>query len=393
VAERGGGDARAETRRASETVLFWPDLDRLRRLVFAPDHFVRVKQSGAAFPIDNNLEMTGKGEVLTRAIKTIPALCVFSLGAILTSAGQDLTNSKDPAGMKRYEGSELIGYRAPRFDEYLLPLGPPTNFSPPAYEKSKPVEGQVGYYTYLAPAGRSPAELYRNYKQEFQRLGIEIQYEKNAGQPGDFGSTFDKIDNDCDLAQILTYDGADERLMVGQTRDAKPSYYMVFVTAYSDGVIPDRLQGRVEKGRALAQLVVISPDALEKKMAFLNADDMKRSIHDSGEVAVYGLYFDTDKDAIKSESQSALAEIAKLLKSDPSLRLHIVGHTDNQGKPDYNLDLSHRRATSVVAELSSKYGIGVNRLDAFGCGMYSPIESNEAEIGRAKNRRVELVQW
>ena len=309
------------------------------------------------------------------------------------SVGQDLPNSKDPAGMKRYEGSELIGYRAPRFDEYLLPLGPPTDLSPPAYEKSKPIEGQVSYYTYLAPAGRSPAELFRNYKQEFQRLGVTVQYEKDPGQPGDFGSTFDTIDTDCDLAQILTYDGAEERLMVGQTRDSKPTYYMVFVTAYNDGVIPERLQGRVEKGRALAQLVVVSPDVMEKKMAFLNADDMKHAIHDSGEVAVYGLYFDTDKDAIKSESQSSLAEIAKLLKSEPSLRLHIVGHTDNQGKPDYNLDLSHRRAVNVVAELNSKFGIGPNRLDAFGCGMYSPIASNEAEMGRAKNRRVELVAW
>jgi OmpA-OmpF porin, OOP family len=264
-----------------------------------------------------------------RTLNGIVALCALFSGAFLTSA-QDLPNSKDPAGMKRYEGSELIGYRAPIFDEYLLPLGPPSNFSPPAYEKSKPVEGQVSYYTYLAPAGRSPAELYRNYKQEFQRLGVEVQYEKNAGQPGDFGSTFDKIDYDCDLAQILSYDGADERLMVGQSRDAKPTYYMVFVTAYNDGVIPERLQGRVTKGRALAQVVVISPDVLEKKMAFLNADDMKNAISDSGEVAVYGLYFDTDKDSVKSESQSALAEIAKLLKSEPALRLHIVGHTDNQ---------------------------------------------------------------
>jgi OOP family OmpA-OmpF porin len=313
--------------------------------------------------------------------------------AMLTSAAQDLPNSKDPAQMKRYEGSELIGYRAPKFDEYLLPLGPPSNLNPPAYEKSKPVEGQVSYYTYLAPSGRSPAELFRNYKQEFQRLGIEVQYEKSAGQNGDFGSTFDKIANDCDLAQILAYDGADERLMVGQTRDAKPSYYVVFVTAYNDGVIPERLQGRVEKGRPIAQLVVISPDVLEKKMAFLNADDMKQAIRDSGEVAVYGLYFDTDKDAIKSESRSALAEIAKLMKNDASLRLHVVGHTDNQGKPDYNLDLSHRRAINVVAELSTKYGVGANRLDAFGCGMYSPVASNEAEVGRAKNRRVELVQW
>jgi OmpA-OmpF porin, OOP family len=330
---------------------------------------------------------------LNRNLKLALAAYTLWSVAVLVVAAQDLPNSKDPAGMKRYEGSELIGYRAPKFDEYLLPLGPASNFSPPAYEKSKPVEGQVSYYTYLAPAGRSPAELFRNYKQEFQRLGIEIQYEKNAGQPGDFGSTFDKIDTDCDLAQILTYDGADERLMVGQSRDAKPSYYMVFVTAYNDGVIPERLQGRVDKGRALAQLVVITPDVMEKKMAFLNADDMKRAIHDSGEVAVYGLYFDTNKDAVKVESQSALAEIAKLLKSEPSLRLHVVGHTDNQGKADYNVELSHRRATSVVAELTGKYGIAGNRLDAFGCGIYSPVASNEEEVGRAKNRRVELVQW
>ena len=275
----------------------------------------------------------------------------------------------------------------------MLPLGPPTSEDPPAYEKSKQIDGQVSYYTYLAPAGRSPAELFRNYKQEFQRLGIEIQYEKSAGSHGWFGPTFDKVATESDLSQILGYDEADERLLVGKSRDANPSYYVVFVTAYQDGVIPERLQGRVAKGRALAQLVVVSADVMEKKMTFVNSDDMKHAIHDSGKVALYGLSFDTDKDVIKSESQPTLAEIAKLLNGEPSLRLHVVGHTDNQGKPDYNLDLSRRRAASVVRELSSKYGITANRLDAFGCGLYSPIASNEAEDGRAKNRRVELVQW
>jgi OOP family OmpA-OmpF porin len=331
--------------------------------------------------------------VSSRTLKSTLATCVLFFVAVLTSAGQDLPNSKDPVGMKRYEGSELIGYRVPKFDEYLLPLGPPTNSDPPAYEKSKQVEGQVSYYTYLAPAGRSPAEMFRNYKQEFQRLGIEIQYEKSAGSHGWFGPTFDKVATESDLSQILSYDEADERLLVGKSGDANPSYYVVFVTAYQDGVIPERLQGRVAKGRALAQLVVVSADVMEKKMTFVNSDDMKHAIHDSGKVALYGLSFDTNKDVVKSESQPTLAEIAKLLNGEPSLRLHVVGHTDNQGKPDYNLDLSRRRAASVVRELTSKYGITANRLDAFGCGLYSPISSNEAEDGRAKNRRVELVQW
>ncbi len=349
----------------------------------------------AELPVHNNLGAEGNelGRVLRRTLKSILAAWVFWSVAVLITAAQDLPNSKDPPGMKRYEGSELIGYRAPQFDEYLLPLGPPTTFDPPAYQKSKPVEGQVSYYTYLAPAGRSPAELFRNYKLEFQRLGIEVQYEKNVGQPGTFGHTFDKIASDSDLSQILAYDEEDERLLVGKSRDAQPTYYVVFITAYKDGVIPERLDGRIVKGRALAQLVVISADVMEKKMTSVSADDMKQAIHDLGKVALYGLYFDTDKDAVKSESQPTLAEIAKLLKSEPSLRLHVVGHTDNQGKPDYNLDLSRRRAVSVVGELTRKYGIAASRLDAFGCGVYSPVASNEAEVGRAKNRRVELVQW
>jgi len=323
--------------------------------------------------------------------RLLGALCAILLLAMSAEA-QDVTGSKDPAGMKRYEGSELIGYRAPKFDEYLLPLGSPTSMAPPAYAKSKQIEGLVSYYTYLAPEGRTPTELFRNYKQEFQRLGIQTLYEKNAGQAGWFGPTLDKVAEDSDLKQILAYDEADERIMVGKSKDANPTYYVVFVTAYKDGVIPERLQSKVHKDRALAQLIVVTPEQMEKKMAFVNADDMKQALHESGKIALYGVYFDTDKDLVKSESQPTLEEISKLLKSEPSLRLHVVGHTDNQGKAEYNLDLSRRRAANVVRELA-KLGIVANRLDSFGCGLYSPVAPNGTEDGRAKNRRVELVEW
>ena len=64
---------------------------------------------------------------------------------------------------------------------------------------------------------------------------------------------FDKIAEEDGLAQILAYNEADERMLAGKTRAAKPSYYMIFVTSYKDGVIPDRLQAVVQKGRALAE--------------------------------------------------------------------------------------------------------------------------------------------
>ncbi len=304
----------------------------------------------------------------------------------------DVPGSSDPPGMRRYQGSEIIGYRAPKFDEFLLPLGPPTSLAPPAFEKSSRAEGLVSRYTYLAPEGRSPAELFRNYKQEFDRLGVQTLYEKPAGAKGWFGPTLQQIADEDQVGQILAYNEAQERVAVGKSRDAHPTYYFVFVTAYKDGVIPERLAASVKKDRAIAELVIVAPQAMEQKMEFVNAADMSQSLKDSGKVALYGIYFDTDKDSLRPESQPTMAEIAKLLAGAPALRLYVVGHTDSQGNPDYNLDLSRRRAAAVVRELTSKYSVAADRLDSFGCGLYAPVASNDSEEGRAKNRRVELIK-
>ncbi|HZX83541.1 MAG TPA: OmpA family protein, partial [Reyranella sp.] len=86
------------------------------------------------------------------------------------------------------------------------------------------------------------------------------------------------------------------------------------------------------------------------------------------------------------------AEIAALLKSDPRLAVLIVGHTDNQGGFDYNIELSRRRADAVVKALAVTYKIDPKRLRAAGAGMIAPTAANDAEDGRAKNRRVEVVK-
>lgn len=84
---------------------------------------------------------------------------VFLLLVALSAQGADLPGSKDPPDMKRYAGSEIIGYRAPKFDEYLLPLGRPTSVAPPvAYEKSLKVEGLISRYSISRlPAAHRPS--------------------------------------------------------------------------------------------------------------------------------------------------------------------------------------------------------------------------------------------
>jgi outer membrane protein OmpA-like peptidoglycan-associated protein len=119
---------------------------------------------------------------------------------------------------------------------------------------------------------------------------------------------------------------------------------------------------------------------------------MATDIAATGRVALYGLYFDTDKAELKPESSPSLAEIGKLLKAQPDLKVYIVGHTDNVGGFDYNMGLSQRRAASVVDRLVQAYGIAPARLKPVGAGRIAPVASNDDEAGRGKNRRVEIVK-
>ena len=123
----------------------------------------------------------------------------------------------------------------------------------------------------------------------------------------------------------------------------------------------------------------------------VDAAAMAKGLGEAGHIALYGIYFDTDKAVVKPESRPTLEQIAKLLAGQPQLNVFIVGHTDNQGAHDYNLDLSRRRAEAVAAELVKNFRIAQARLRTAGVGFLAPVGSNANEPGRALNRRVELV--
>jgi outer membrane protein OmpA-like peptidoglycan-associated protein len=136
---------------------------------------------------------------------------------------------------------------------------------------------------------------------------------------------------------------------------------------------------------------VVEKEAMEQNVT-ADASSMAGSIKETGKVALYGIYFDTGKSELKPESLSTLQEIAKLLTSDQTLKLYVVGHTDNSGVFDANIKLSMERAAAVVNALVTQHSVAVARLKAFGDGPTAPVGSNENEAGRALNRRVELVK-
>jgi OmpA-OmpF porin, OOP family len=124
-----------------------------------------------------------------------------------------------------------------------------------------------------------------------------------------------------------------------------------------------------------------------------NADAFASDLETKGHAAVYGIYFDTGQAALKPESGAALAEIAKLLKAKPDLKVRLVGHTDSVGALDGNLKLSQARAEAALAALTGQHSVTAARLSAHGVGPLAPVATNATEDGRAKNRRVELVPW
>ena len=139
------------------------------------------------------------------------------------------------------------------------------------------------------------------------------------------------------------------------------------------------------------RLIIVEKGGMQQDIT-ANAAAFSNDLGSTGHAAVYGIYFDTGKADVKPESGPALDEIAKLLKGQAALKVHIVGHTDNTGSLDTNMKLSQARADAVAQALVAKYGIDKARLRSFGVASLAPVASNDTDEGKAKNRRVELVK-
>ncbi|MDP4206969.1 MAG: OmpA family protein, partial [Bacteroidota bacterium] len=122
------------------------------------------------------------------------------------------------------------------------------------------------------------------------------------------------------------------------------------------------------------------------------APDTRSKLITEGKLISYGIYFDVNKDIVKSESYGTLSDIAKTLKENPTVKIKIIGFTDSDGDDAKNLDLSKRRAASVRNVLSSEFGIENSRIQTDGKGELEPISPNTTSEGKAKNRRVEFIK-
>jgi outer membrane protein OmpA-like peptidoglycan-associated protein len=317
------------------------------------------------------------------------ALALVALPVMAQQA--DAPGSSDHPMVTRYEGSFIDGYEVREWDEFRLPLGPAVWNEehvrvPEAFEM---LEGRITRILYRGPEDRSTLEITRNYRDALEGAGFEILYSCGSDCGNNFagllyGPTELRIKNTKTSGSAFDLP-QDVRYLAARLEQGGRLVHVSLLTAFDNGF------GALSK-QPVTLLEIIESKAMETGMVEIDAEAIGNGIDSTGHMAIYGVLFDTGSATIKPESATVLAEIARLLESRPTLNLLVVGHTDNQGAFDFNMNLSSQRAHSVTGYLVETHGIDPARLQSAGVGFLAPVATNDTPDGRAKNRRVELVK-
>ena len=279
------------------------------------------------------------------------ARCLFLVALValapLASAQDDVAKSKDHPLLTRYPNSHIVeyekNYNAVEFTTGMQGGNP----------QKKSVEGDATTITYFhnsVDKQPSALQVLRNYQNAVKGIGGETVYERMP-KDGDGG----------ELTMKVATGGKEVWVRV------EPGIFSAPTQSYKIQVV---------EVAAMQQVVT--------------ANKLLDELNKNGFIALY-INFDTGKSDLKADGQATVAEIVKMLKAAPQIKVAIEGHTDNVGQPAANKALSEARAKSVMSAVVAG-GIDAKRLSAAGFGQDKPIADNRGEEGRAKNRRVELVK-
>ncbi len=321
-----------------------------------------------------------------------PILVAVVLSALsAVAAAQDIDGVIEHPLITRYPGQEIRWQHIENYMPYRVPLGPVTGYR--AIGEWLDTQGRVTrtFYRYQGE-DRSYSEIYINYldalkAQDFEILGegfsadrrgndvgsgtwMDVIFRENAAtKPGEVGTMFSGTSSSGGAGSIVA----------SKERAAGTVYVVLTVEQHSRNYVGTLID-------------IVEVEAAETGLVVVDAEAMGSDIAEYGRVVLDGLVFDFDQATLLPESDAALEQIAIYLAQNPDKSFYVVGHTDSVGTFAYNQQLSADRARTVVDTLRTRFDISTDRIEPHGVGPLVPVFSNDAEAGRERNRRVELVE-
>ncbi len=344
----------------------------------------------------------------TLSLLVKPALLALALAGTTAHAADDspttdLPGSADHPVISRFTSSLLVGYGQKDWAATELPSADGVTKAD-RQKLANPVqaEGKITRLFYLGPSGKSALEIFRNQQQALMAAGFKPRFSCELKACNDVyfalgkdarGKTMDWVKGSL-VGTKGNFKGSrfnlpmglsanEGRMLVGTLERHGTTLQILLYTSLAQNEYTER---------AATYLEIVEPKAMATGQVTVDANAIAAGLKADGRIALTGLFFDTGKTELKAESKAQLDAMAELLKSQPTLKAYIVGHTDNVGSFEANEKLSLARAQAVVAALSAApYKVDGKRLVAKGLASLAPVAGNGDDAGKAKNRRVELV--
>lgn len=301
--------------------------------------------------------------------------CVALSGALLatTMQAQDVASARDHSLISRVAGSTIREYNVTPNGRCVLPLGPARGTS---FTRSIPVQGKVTRIVYAQKPGLSVGDVYREFQRSFQEGNIKASFTCSDGSCG----TGTGPANACSVP----WNGANgQRQFTGSSSNGNDSV-----------LISLHVQAPEFSGRAVAVLTVIEPNASGGDTDTgigAGVATIRSALASRGYMDLEGPLFENGSARLLPRTDQVLRQVSTYLKQNPSVRLFIVNHTNNEGNWQREMDLSRERAQAVVRALGTTYGVTGNRLFPHGIGPLAPVADIRTDAGRDRNTRTTLI--
>lgn len=298
---------------------------------------------------------------------------------------KDKKGASDYPGISRYKDAVIQEYNTINYTNFYFGLDVPVdkNFKGHGkfFNKYIEIKGKLHNTQYLIPIREGIMKVYENYKYALTNANYNILFTDNNGNTcfwsDDYGD-FSKMtrayygNGGCDVNYYY--------VVAKGHRDSIDIYVSLFIST---------------GGNYGKKFVIVNQSVMETiplELGLVKADNISQNIEIEGRSIFYDIHFASGNAQIDSKSNNQISEIAKYLKKHSNKKYYIVGHTDNEGNFNYNMTLSENRAKAVMNILIKKYGINKDQLKAYGIANLVPVISNSTDKGKARNRRVEIVE-